>query len=340
MTPTVERIAISALFAMQAHRLARLRRRHDAAIVMYHGFTDQDSHEGIANHEQKHLHARSFETQLRYLRADYRILPLADVIRAYAAGTDLPARAVAITIDDGYRSVFRVAFPILKQLGLPATIYLATDFVHNQRWLWTDRVEYAVNHTRRDDLEVTLGATPLTLDLRSRASRIAADRDLRSAFKALPQAVRDAAVEQLEQAAECALGDGRGDTTLYDPLRWAEAAEMADSGLAEIGSHTHTHVILSRCDPVRVAHELRLSKQIIEHQLARSCTAFCYPNGRLGDFNAATRALLQEHGYTSGLTTVYGRNGRDTDVLALMRYNLGKPMVRGGTEVRVAGLMG
>ena len=41
----------------------------------------------------------------------------------------------------------------------------------------------------------------------------------------------------------------------------------------------------------------------------------------------------------SGLTTVYGRNGRAADVYELKRYNLGKPMMRGEMEVRLSGIM-
>jgi peptidoglycan/xylan/chitin deacetylase (PgdA/CDA1 family) len=167
-----------------------------------------------------------------------------------------------------------------------------------------------------------------------------ADRTLRSAVKRLAQEQRDQTVSMIEHMAGCALGDGVGDTALYDPLRWGEVDTMVQSGLIEIGSHTHTHVILARCQPDRVTRELQHSKDIIEHRLLRPCTAFCYPNGRTGDFNAETRSLVRAHGYTSALTTVYGRNSRDADVFALKRYNFGKPMVWGESEVRIAGTMG
>jgi len=122
-------------------------------------------------------------------------------------------------------------------------------------------------------------------------------------------------------------------------MRWSEAAEMQTSGLITFGSHTHSHVILSRCDATHTARELQQSKAIIENRLGVPCEEFCYPNGRRGDFNAATEALVRDAGFRSALTTVYGRNRRGANPFELRRYNLGKPMVWGEVPVRLSGLM-
>src|SRR5262249_196394 len=41
----------------------------------------------------------------------------------------LPAKAVVLTIDDGYNSMYFHAYPILKRYGFPATIFVYTDFI-------------------------------------------------------------------------------------------------------------------------------------------------------------------------------------------------------------------
>jgi peptidoglycan/xylan/chitin deacetylase (PgdA/CDA1 family) len=259
------------------------------------------------------------------------------VVRALKTGSPLPRRAAAITIDDGYRSVYRVAYPALKRLGLPASVYLATGFVDERQFLWTDRVEYAVNRTKASDLDVTIGGSPLRLSVNGHEARMAADRTLRSRIKKLPQAELEHAVDAVERAAGCAVAGAASD--LYDPMLWSEAAEMHASGLITFGCHTHSHVILARCEPAHVARELAQSKAIIENRLGVPCDEFCYPNGRLGDFNAATGALVRDAGFKSALTTVYGRNSRGANLFELRRYNLGKKMVWGEVPVRMSGLM-
>jgi peptidoglycan/xylan/chitin deacetylase (PgdA/CDA1 family) len=333
-----ERALIPVLYASQLYRLARWLTRGKVTIAMYHGFTAAASHHGIENHEQKHLPQAEFEWQLAFLRAHYTVVPLADVVRATATGRPLPRHAAVITIDDGYRSVYRVAYPVLKRLGLPASVYLATEFVDECRFLWTDRVEYAVNRAKATSLSLTIAGKAVHLSLDGLESRKAADRALRSRIKTLPQAKRDAAVEAVERAAGCSVAD-TAQSDLYEPMAWSEAAEMQRSGLITFGSHTHTHVILSRCEAGHVARELRTSKALIEDRLGVPCDEFCYPNGRRGDFSAATGDLVRAHGFACALTTVYGMNGRGADPFELKRYNLGKPMVKGEVAVRLSGLM-
>lgn len=72
----------------------------------------------------------SFAAQLQWLAAnDYQVIRLAD-LRGFLEGRRaLPPRAVVITIDDGYESVYRHAYPLLKKHGFPATLFAYTDFV-------------------------------------------------------------------------------------------------------------------------------------------------------------------------------------------------------------------
>ena len=336
--PSHEAWLIRALFRTQAFRAARVLARRRIVMAMYHGFTAADSHEGIENHEGKHVHVGRFREHLAFLKRHHNVVPLGDVVQALIAGTPLPERAAVITIDDGYRSIYTVAYPALREFGLPASVFLTTAFVDNRQYLWTDRVEFAVNRAAAGVVDLAFGATALNLDLRTVAGKRAAESRLRGLLKAMAQESRLGAVEAIERATGCTLLDAAGGTDLYEPLTWNEAVEMARSGLVSIGSHTHTHVILARCDPAHAAEELRTSKRIIEGRLGMPCTLFCYPNGRHGDFNAGTGAQLRAEGYACALTTVYGANGRDANVYELKRYNLGKPMIPGELEVRLSGL--
>jgi len=69
-----------------------------------------------------------FEAQMRFLRRNYRIVSLEDVCRDLSGSSNVEP-GVAITFDDGYRSAYTIAFPILQKYRLPATIYLTAESV-------------------------------------------------------------------------------------------------------------------------------------------------------------------------------------------------------------------
>lgn len=91
------------------------------AVLCYHRFDD--------GRTRLSVNARAFAEQMEYLAANgYNVVALKDVPAILRGELPLPPKAVAITIDDGYRSTFEVAYPILARHGFPATVFLYTDF--------------------------------------------------------------------------------------------------------------------------------------------------------------------------------------------------------------------
>lgn len=93
-----------------------------AVVLMYHRF-------GEDRHPSTSIRVEQFEAQLEHLReGDYTVISLARLLAALDGdSTDLPDRAVVITIDDAFRSIYEVAFPRFKKYGYPFTVFVATD---------------------------------------------------------------------------------------------------------------------------------------------------------------------------------------------------------------------
>jgi len=75
-----------------------------------------------------------FDQQMRYLKENgYRVISLRKLLDFLEYRQALPKRSVAITIDDGYKSAYDIAYPTLKRYGFTATLFVYTDFVENGR---------------------------------------------------------------------------------------------------------------------------------------------------------------------------------------------------------------
>lgn len=269
---------------------------------MYHGFTDRPS-DGIVNYQGNRLQASTFRRQLKFLKENCNVVSLRQVVASLSGGPALPDYAVALTIDDGYESVYSLGFPALREAGVPATLFVATEFVDERVPLWPDRLEHAF-----------AGAPG---DASARRERL---KDLQRAAKSLLPAAREALIAPVEAelGRKLILDDSAPEN--YRPLTWAQTKEMADSGLLEIGSHTHTHTIATLLDKEEGRRELERSKALIEKHVGRPCDLFCYPNGDYDDFSDETSALLKSSGFLCGLTTVAGFVKQGCDPYTLLRF--------------------
>ena len=92
-------------------------------ILTYHRF-------GEKSKSRLSIPGQIFDQQMAYLKENgYRVIPMSDLIPFMQFRKALPKKAVVITIDDGYRSVYDTAFPILKKYGFTATLFIYLDFI-------------------------------------------------------------------------------------------------------------------------------------------------------------------------------------------------------------------
>ncbi|MGV1098879.1 polysaccharide deacetylase family protein [Thiovibrio sp. JS02] len=101
-------------------------RTGDPTIFIYHHFGDK-------RYPTTSVSEENFLAQMRYLADNgYRVLSLAEVVHCLKAKIPLPEKTAVITIDDGYRSIYSVAWPILKSFGFPFTVFLYVEGVEKK----------------------------------------------------------------------------------------------------------------------------------------------------------------------------------------------------------------
>ena len=92
-------------------------------ILTYHRF-DTDCSTPLCQH------VSAFENQMKYLKENgYHVISPRELLAFLEYKQRLPKKSVLITMDDGYRSVYTYAYPILKKYGFTATLFIYTDFV-------------------------------------------------------------------------------------------------------------------------------------------------------------------------------------------------------------------
>lgn len=253
-----------------------------------------------------------FREQMQVLRDRFCVLFLHELVERAAAG-DAPANAVAITFDDGYRDNYTNAYPILRELSLPATIFLVTDAVDSNRLIWHDRVFDALHRTSVDGVVFEGNELPLgTL-----AHKHAALARVLSFLRSSAPDVRDEAIDALMGP----LGITSPPTDGWDKLSWDQIREMNGNGV-RFGAHTLDHPILSRLSEDEARRQIHGSRSRIESQLETPVTDFAYPNGRSIDFDATTKRILGDEGFRTAVTTIGGANDGSTDPLMLRRVGM------------------
>ncbi|MBM3288923.1 MAG: polysaccharide deacetylase family protein, partial [Candidatus Hydrogenedentes bacterium] len=98
-----------------------------AGILMYHRVAPW--HDRTAQPTWNVTPERFREQILGLLRLGYSPWPLGRLLESLRNGKPIPARVFAVTFDDGYESVHRFAWPILREANVPATLLVATEFL-------------------------------------------------------------------------------------------------------------------------------------------------------------------------------------------------------------------
>jgi peptidoglycan/xylan/chitin deacetylase (PgdA/CDA1 family) len=254
--------------------------------------------------------AKTFDRQMNVLSTCFAPLRLDDAIGRLKNGT-LPAKAVAVTFDDGYADNVDTALPILRRHNVPATFFVTTGYLDGGM-MWNDRVVETIRACVAPELDagaLGLGRLPLS----SVDERRAAIRRLLAALKHLPSAEREARTTEIAS---------RAGATTSKRLMMDEAGVRTLHGAGmDIGAHTKTHPILTRLTQVEARREISASRDALRSIVGNDVPLFAYPNGKPGDDYAAEHVrMVEEAGFSAAFTTAAGVATMSADVFQLPRH--------------------
>ena len=298
----MKRMALQIMQKCGVFTFTRLTSARMARILMYHNFAESNET------NQDAVCVDALRKQLSCLRRKFKVVPLRTIAEHLTRGMELDPLCVAVTIDDGRRNCYQVLFPLLKEFGIPATLFVVTSFIEGEDWIWTDKV--------------------LWLSARSQMPELASDviDDQFARLNRLRPEMRNSWIEEAARCAGCSIP--KSPPEAYSPCSWSELGEMADSGLLEIGSHTVSHPILASITEAESWDELTNSRLQIQRRLGRPALSFCFPNGKGGDYSAAQLRQVEEAGYECAVAAQWGMVTNSSS-----RYELPRIGVSGSSDV-------
>jgi peptidoglycan/xylan/chitin deacetylase (PgdA/CDA1 family) len=242
-----------------------------------------------------------FERQIHFLKSHYRVIGLREWEETVEQGRPPTSFGVMVTFDDGYLDNFRVAYPILKRHGIPATFFLPTAFVGSNLIPWWDSISYMVRESRTEILHIDYPQAH-TFDL-SMGREIAIPKILRI-YCMLENSDTARFMLELQERTGVEIPESADHRRFLD---WKEAQEMMQNGM-EFASHTHTHPVMSKLSLKQQLEQLQVSRNEIRDHLGLEVKSLAYPVGRPDCFSADTRSALRQSGYTTAFSFYGGVN--------------------------------
>jgi peptidoglycan/xylan/chitin deacetylase (PgdA/CDA1 family) len=284
---------------------------HRLRVLMYHRVAEPESEPDL-NPGLISARPAEFAQQMRFLAGRYRVLSLGEVLECCRKERALPPRAVLLTFDDAYRDFADHAWPVLRALGLPATLFVPTAYPDRPgRAFWWDRLYAAVVRAPGEaEVDTPHGRLPR----RTPAERRRAFGRLRELVKDLPHERAMDLVDRVCDRLDPAPVRGR-------VLGWEALRRLRAEGLT-LAPHTRTHALLHRVARERLREEIAGSLCDLERETGPAPAVLAYPSG---GFDDQVVRVLEEEGFELGFTCIRGVSHlRIDDRLRLRRIPVGR----------------
>ncbi len=311
------------LFDLFLKLLATVYKEHPCVILLYHRIVDEHS-KYLNKGASVHHTVQDFKREISYFKRNFKILNMDEVVNQIKLGAGFKRPSIAITFDDGYLDNYTLAHPVLRKHGVPATIYLTTGLIGTSGGIWTEQIGIAFLETRKDCFSFPTLFRNETIPIKTEEEKKQANTKVSEALKLRPDEERKELIQELFKKLE--VGEKSGHIGERMMLNWEEVREMARDGIT-MGSHSHTHPILSQMPSEKAKDEILNSKKVLEKNVDMKVKHFSFPNGREEDFSEELRDYCREIGFESVCSVVYGPyDASKKDPFALMRVGAIRPV--------------
>lgn len=302
-------------------------------ILMYHRIGEEDIDPWSLRVTPEH-----FAQHLEVLKQHTNPMSLKELAQNHREGK-IPNRAVAITFDDGYANNLHQAKPILAKYQIPATVFVATEYLTNPKEFWWDELERIILHSSQlpEQLVLTINEKEEKWELGAASnysssaawknrnipawdaqtgSRLRFYYEVWSKLQPLTPSQREPLLAEIKAWANYRSPSPR---LSHRPLTIAELTEIEEGGIIELGGHTVSHPLLSEQTLEVQQQEIEQGKLDLEKLLNRPVTSFAYP---FGAYRQETLSLVEKAGFECACSTIENSVWYKSDRFSLPRFEV------------------
>lgn len=253
-------------------------------VLMFHQVNDKKS----LFYPSMPVHV--FKEMCQFVKKHYEVIHFSEIDEFYSKKVIKPA--AIITFDDGNYDIVKNVFPILKEMNLKFNINIDTEILETSMSQDFVRVYDILNSTKIDSfINPKFMNEPISINKKNPIETEFIFTELLSNMSTQKRReflIDMASITKMENA-------NFSKVVSFEDLRM-----LSESHLVEIGSHSHTHSILTKIPRDQVIYELKHSKEILEEITEKKIEVIAFPNGV---YNSSIEELSKKLGYKFILKT-------------------------------------
>ena len=297
--------------------------------LMYHRIDTIDTNPwGIC------ISPQNFEKQIAFLHENYRVISIDEAVKQVSENK-IQENCVCITFDDGYADNYFHAKALLEKYNCPATFFIATAFIDQQKSFWWDHLEMIFLHSKQlpGKLSLQIGDEKLSFQLSENKLteqqwrqhqnwkwHTAPPTDRCKIYLLLWEKLTALSPEKIEvvlnELKHWSCYDKQDHAQLL-PMNSEQLHEFSSNNLFTLALHTHNHCDLSWLDQQTQKDEITACKKILQDQFAINSNYFSYPFGK---YNDDTLTLVKDLQLSACFTTNASLINRQSNKFLLGRF--------------------
>jgi len=298
--------------------IKKLLKKNKLTVFLFHGVIKKNPFQ-IRNYNKKHIHINKFRKYMKLLSREGNPVSMHEVVRMHKSKIKFKNKSFAITFDDGFENNLKNALPILRYYNVPATIYLTTNFVNKNEMSWIDKIEHAIERTKKNKIYISVLKKEYKLS--SKSEKIAfLDRIrlfVKNNNKIKPYTFAKKIINRLGFKEISNLKN-----ELDKKLSWSQINFLKKNKLINLGLHGHTHQILTYLNDSELKSEITQPYKLLKRKAGISSQHFSYPEGLKFCYSKKIISLLKRKKFLCSPTAIFGFNSSKTDLFHLKRVSL------------------
>ena len=287
-------------------------------IFLFHGVCDDKNYQ-IINYTKKHIKKARFLKILKKLNKKGKCITINNVLWHIENNIDFPDYSYVISFDDGFYNNYKIAFPILKNLKIPAVFYITYNFINNNLSSWIDQIEYIIENSKSGQFDTEIGKISF---INTKQSKIKLLKFIRKKVKMNKKIDPYNFAKSIAKKLNYKKPFQKLSFSIFRKMSWKNIIFLNKQKLITIGGHYTDHRILKFLKKKDLEKNILKSIRGINSKLKKKIIHYSYPEGMPGTFGKREIKLLKSQGIKICPTAIKGVNSKNTDLFYLKRVNV------------------